>query len=82
MAAGLPVVCTEVGGNVELIEHNKQGFLFRPGDYQDLAGYLMLLIQDRKLASTLGQAAAQRALEKFGVEQYIASSEKFFLEHS
>ena len=82
MAAGLPVVCTEVGGNVELIEHNKQGFLFRPGDYQDLAGCLMLLIQDRKLASTLGQAAAQRALEKFGVEQYIASSEKFFLEHS
>jgi glycosyltransferase involved in cell wall biosynthesis len=82
MAAGLPVVCTEVGGNVELIEHNKQGFLFKPGDHQDLAGYLMLLIQDRKLSSTLGQAAAQRALEKFGVNQYISSTEQFFLEHS
>jgi glycosyltransferase involved in cell wall biosynthesis len=81
MAAGLPVVCTEVGGNVELIEHNKQGFLFKPGDYQELASCLMSLIQDRKLAGTLGQAAAQRALEKFGVERYIASTEQFFLEH-
>jgi glycosyltransferase involved in cell wall biosynthesis len=82
MAAGLPVVCTAVGGNVELIEHNKQGFLFKPGDHQDLAACLLLLLQDPELARTMGQAAARRARDTFGVRRYITATEQFFLDHS
>lgn len=32
MASGLPVVCTEIRGNTDLIDNNKGGFLFHPAN--------------------------------------------------
>jgi glycosyltransferase involved in cell wall biosynthesis len=37
MACGLPVICTAVGGNTELVSHDQNGFLIRPGDDAALA---------------------------------------------
>lgn len=36
MANGLPVICTEIRGNVDLIEKNRGGYLFKP-DVQETA---------------------------------------------
>lgn len=32
MANGLPVICSEIRGNIDLIEDNKGGFLFKPNE--------------------------------------------------
>lgn len=37
LAANVPVITTTVGGNLEIIENGKNGFIFEPKDYQGLA---------------------------------------------
>jgi glycosyltransferase involved in cell wall biosynthesis len=34
MANGLPVICTEIRGNTDLIEDNKGGYLFKPAEQE------------------------------------------------
>ena len=34
MASGLPVICTEIRGNTDLIEDNKGGYLFKPAEQE------------------------------------------------
>ncbi len=37
LTCNVPVITTTVGGNLEIIEHNKNGFIFEPKDYLALA---------------------------------------------
>ena len=47
MAAGLPVIGSRIGGIPELIEDNKTGYLFEPGNAVDLAQKMTHFIMDR-----------------------------------
>src|SRR5262249_11407298 len=46
MAAGLPVVATAVGGNVELVEEGRTGYFFQPLDVQYLTQLLIQYLAD------------------------------------
>ena len=49
MAAGLPVVCSRIRGNTDLIEEKKGGFLFVPSDWKSLAeGIQQVFREDRE----------------------------------
>jgi glycosyltransferase involved in cell wall biosynthesis len=53
-ACGLPVVCTNVGGNVELVQDGTNGFLIPPGDVPALADRLRRLLDDPALRAAMG----------------------------
>jgi len=44
LAANVPVITTTVGGNLEIIEHNKNGFIFEPKDCSALAAILKNIV--------------------------------------
>ncbi len=44
LAANVPVITTTVGGNLEIIEHNKNGFIFEPKDFLALSAILNQLV--------------------------------------
>lgn len=44
LAANVPVITTTVGGNLEVIQHNSNGFIFEPKDYLALAGILKNIV--------------------------------------
>jgi glycosyltransferase involved in cell wall biosynthesis len=44
LAANVPVITTTVGGNLEIIENNKNGFIFEPKDYSALAEILRNIV--------------------------------------
>jgi len=65
MAAGLPVVASEVGGISEMIEHGKTGLLVRAGHVQGLVEAVTSLLEDRGKAMSLGHAAREVACARF-----------------
>lgn len=63
MAMGVPVVAPGVAGIPELVEHDRTGLLFPPGDWEGLTERIAVLIDDipkrRKLSDTGVQRVAQ-----------------------
>jgi len=61
MAMGRPVVASDTGGPLEIIEDGESGVLFRTGDAIALADGIKRVLIDRKAAAAMGQNARQRA---------------------
>ena len=61
MAAGLPVIASDVGGIPLLVEHGVNGLLVPPGDAAALAKALTALASDPALRARMGTASKQRA---------------------
>jgi glycosyltransferase involved in cell wall biosynthesis len=53
LANGTPVVAARLGGMAELIEHERNGLLFRAGSVEDLAQQLRRLVEDPLLLPKL-----------------------------
>lgn len=58
-AAGLPVICSGIGGMAEMVDHEVTGLHVPPGDVRSLAQMMRAAAADRKGHARL--AAAQRA---------------------
>jgi glycosyltransferase involved in cell wall biosynthesis len=71
MAAGLPVVASEVGGLCELIKNGETGWLVPPAVPTELARRLKELIQDGQRREAMGLAGRQRAINYFSISQMV-----------
>ncbi len=54
MACGLPVIAADAYALPELVHHEENGFLFQPGNSDELAHYLDLLLADADLRARMG----------------------------
>jgi glycosyltransferase involved in cell wall biosynthesis len=70
MAAGLPVVATQVGGVPELVADGETGFLVPPGEPQALADALRRLLADQDLRQRLGDAGLERVRRSFDLGEF------------
>jgi glycosyltransferase involved in cell wall biosynthesis len=68
MAAGLPVVAYSVGGNSELLSHQR-GALIPAGDETSFADAVEKLLADSALREQLGRNALQFAQENFSLDR-------------
>ncbi|HMQ04813.1 MAG TPA: glycosyltransferase [Pyrinomonadaceae bacterium] len=68
MAAGLPVVATDVGGASEAISHGETGFLVASEDHEALAERLMELLASPDRSREMGEKGRDRAGEHFSIE--------------
>lgn len=66
MAAGVPVIASNVGGIPEVVADGETGLLVPPGDVEALADALCRLLADRPLRQGLGDAGRRRARKLFG----------------
>ena len=65
MAAGLPVVATDVGGMREVVAHGTTGLLAAAKDDTALAGHVLRLASDGDLRLRMGEAGHIRAKQYF-----------------
>jgi len=65
MAASLPIVATDVGGNAEAVKDGVTGLLVAPEDHTALADAICLLIANSPLAISMGEAGKKYVGEKF-----------------
>lgn len=68
MAAGLPMVVTDVGGNAEAVIEGKSGVVVSAHDPVALGKALVSLASDMKLCKRLGSNARERVKEKFQID--------------
>lgn len=61
MAAGRPVIASNVGGLKEIVDHGVNGLLFTPKNHHELAQHITKLLQDKKLWTTLSQNAREKS---------------------
>jgi colanic acid/amylovoran biosynthesis glycosyltransferase len=67
MALGVPVVATHVAGIPELVMDEREGLLFRPGDWRDLAQKITRLLRDGELRRDLSKAARAKVEAEFEI---------------
>lgn len=79
MAAGLPMVVTDVGGNAEAVTEGECGFVVPPRDPASLGAALLRLSGDSELRERLGAAARARALECFDENTTAALYRELYL---
>lgn len=77
MAAGKPVVASNVRGNRDLIEHGRTGFLVELGDVEGLAGYLEMLARDESLRLSFG-AAGREKIKDYSLEKALTEMEAIY----
>jgi glycosyltransferase involved in cell wall biosynthesis len=69
MAAGLPVVASDIPGNRALVTHEREGLLVPPGDAGRLAAAMAQVLSSLALGVQLGAAGRNRVTEHFSLEK-------------
>lgn len=80
MAAGQPVVATDVGGASELVIDGQTGLLVPPEDSDALAAAVATLAADPGRRRRMGEAGQQRARNEFSLDRMVASYETLYLD--
>ena len=78
MAAGKPVVATDVGGNAESVRDGQTGFIVPPNDPRALHEKVAELLGDPALAARMGESGRERVTREFSVEKMIAETEAVY----
>lgn len=68
MAKGKPVIASNQGGPLEIIQPGKNGYLFEAKNHLDLASKILELINNLKLRQIMGKESRQISLSKFDID--------------
>ena len=71
MAAARPVVASAVGGNPELVDDRRTGFLFPSGDADTLARRLADLLTDDEQRRRMGAAGRRNVEQHHSMERMV-----------
>jgi len=80
MAAGVPIVATDIPGNDEAIASGRNGWLVSPGDPSALAEKVLDLLKDLERASKFAHAGRERILQEFTRVKMLASIQNVYQE--
>ena len=77
-ATGQPVVASAVGGNLEIVNHEVDGFLVPHDDPIALAERLATLLGDIQLRQAFGRAGRQKVVTQFSYDRVIETVEGLY----
>lgn len=78
MAAGRPVVATDVGGAREAVVDGETGYIVKPEDFETMATHLISLLREPERAWTMGAQGRKRVLEHFSCEAQLKRVEELY----
>ncbi len=78
MACGLPVVATQSGGIVEIVEDGETGFLVSALNSEAFAAALRRLIEDAHLREDMGDRGRARVAEMFTVNRVVSRTMEIY----
>lgn len=78
MNASLPVIATNVGGNMEAVEHERSGFIIEPRDSKDLSNRLEYLCRLKEVRKAMGAQARIDVERFFSIDKCVAGYQKVY----
>lgn len=75
MAEGKAVIASEVGGVGEIVEHEREGLLFKAEDHRALARHITRFYKDREFLQACGARGRGKFNEKFTFERFAREME-------
>jgi glycosyltransferase involved in cell wall biosynthesis len=78
MAAGLPVIGTDLDGIPEVITNGENGFIVPPGSPEALANAMMKFANDKDLRISMGRRSKVIYEEKFTLSKMIQQIERLY----
>jgi glycosyltransferase involved in cell wall biosynthesis len=79
MAMGKPIIGTDIGEQREIIANGLNGYLVSPGDVEELAGRIVVLLTHPVELDRLSQEASVMA-EQYSVPAYVQGLQRLYLE--
>lgn len=76
--AALPVICSDTGGNPELVRHEDNGLLYPVADITQLTRCLLRLISDSALRENMGQRGQAFAKARFSIQCMLADHDALY----
>lgn len=80
MAAGLPVVATDVGGVREAIVEGETGFIVASGDHEKMADRIIDIFNDAERARSMGVMGRSIVEARFGFEHHLRNTLELYAE--
>jgi glycosyltransferase involved in cell wall biosynthesis len=78
MAASLPMVVTDVGGNAEAVKNGTTGLVVAAHSPSELGTAILRLVKDAALRKRMGQAARNHVEQEFSLEACVEQYEKLY----
>jgi glycosyltransferase involved in cell wall biosynthesis len=80
LAAGVPVVSTDVGGVGDVVASDQFGFVTPPGDPDALAAAVSLLLPDLGRRRAMGKLGRTSIMERYGIDRLLDDIETLYRE--
>lgn len=80
LAAGLPTIVSGVGGNTELITHERTGLIVPPEDSAALSAAFLTLLRDPEHALSLAQRGHEFVVQSFSYERLVSEVDRLYSE--
>ncbi|MGI9526490.1 MAG: glycosyltransferase family 4 protein [Weeksellaceae bacterium] len=77
-AMGKPIIITNAGGCVELVDHNINGFVVPIGDYKSIATHIRSLAENQPMRDEMGQASINKIKQDISIEHTITGFKNLF----
>lgn len=71
MVSGLPVICSNIRGNVDLIDEGKGGYILDPGNVEGFSHTIEKLVVNQEQAETMGQYN-QEKIKLFSIDEVLS----------
>jgi len=78
LVSGLPVIGTNDGGTVSLIDPGRNGLLVEPDNVDALTDAIVMLLEDADMRRQMGHAAGEEAARRYSHLKQCESWEQFF----
>jgi sugar transferase (PEP-CTERM/EpsH1 system associated) len=80
MAVGIAPIATAIGGNREVVEHERSGLLVSPGDAEKMSDFIVQLAGAPEWLQALGRNARERIETRFSIARMVNRYDEMYSE--